>query len=106
MHGTGATATRGVVLRRLVWALAEIGALESAAVIAGAESRGSLNLPMRVRERHRHETVLRALTEQLGAATFERLLARGAALRDDELVATLAEVQAAIDDRDTDDRVP
>jgi predicted ATPase/DNA-binding SARP family transcriptional activator len=96
MHGTGNTATQGVVLRRLVWGLADLGLAEDAVVLAGAEARASLNLPMRPRERQRHESVLAALRERLGQIGFDRLLARGGALSSDELVSLLRAVSDAL----------
>jgi predicted ATPase/DNA-binding SARP family transcriptional activator len=96
MQGTGNTATQGVVLRRLVWGLADVGMLEDAVVLAGAEAQASFNLPMRPKERQRHESVLTALREQLGAAAFDRLQARGGALSSDELADELRAVADAL----------
>ena len=96
MQGTGNTATQGVVLRRLVWGLADVGLLEDAVVLAGAEAQASFNLPMRPKERQRHESVLTALREQLGATAFDRLQARGGALSSDELADELRAVSDAL----------
>jgi hypothetical protein len=102
LHATQNEATQGVMLRRLVWGLADIGLLEEAAVVAGAEARASLNLPMRVRERRRHETVMATLAERLGAPAFETLRTRGASLSDEELLVTLTSIATAVEERADD----
>jgi hypothetical protein len=99
MRRTGSTATQGVVLRRLVWRLAEIGLFDEAVVIAGADSRASVNLPMRAREAQRHAAVLASLLERIGEQRYDQLYSRGALFTADELMSTVQAVADEVDAR-------
>jgi predicted ATPase/DNA-binding SARP family transcriptional activator len=97
MHRTGSSTTQGVVLRRLVWGLADLELVEHAVVIAGADARASLNLPMRPREGTRHAAVLAALSARLGAEEYQRFHVRGTMLSDEELLQLLRTVAVDVD---------
>jgi hypothetical protein len=73
-------------VRRAARLLARQGACEAAALALGAEAHASLKLPVRQRERRRHEPVVEHVRALLGEDVYERLSARGAQLTPEALV--------------------
>jgi hypothetical protein len=81
-------------VRRVARTLAELGEHRWAAFALGAERAATLKLPLRERERIRHEAIVAQVRTALGEETFSAEAARSAALSPPELV---AELRTAID---------
>jgi hypothetical protein len=81
-------------VRRVARTLADLGHHRWAAVALGAEMAATLKLPLRERERSRHEAVVARVREALGEAAFRSEAARASSLTPHELV---SELRSAID---------